>query len=96
MNVVFFGEARDLSGLKSVGITIEKARCTAADFFDAVNVVTGGKLVARVFVKGKGAWNLAKGYKLMVNKCILDDVDEARISFKNNDEIGILPPFSGG
>jgi molybdopterin converting factor small subunit len=97
VTALLFGEARDLAGAKSAVVDMPKDRCTVPDFLQVLHEVTGAKLSGKVLVAGAGGGvSLAPGYKIMVNKRIMNPREAKDVVLRDADEVGILPPFSGG
>ncbi len=97
VTALLFGEARDLAGTKSLVVGIPRDKYALPDFLHALHEAAGGKLSGKVLVAGAGGGvTLAPGYKIMVNKRIMNPLDAKDVLLKDADEVGILPPFSGG
>ncbi|MEX2726385.1 MAG: MoaD/ThiS family protein [Candidatus Sigynarchaeum springense] len=97
MTALLFGEASDLAGTKAVSIVLPDNMCTLSDFLRALDAATGKKLAGRVIVTNTvGGFVIAPGYKIMLNKHIMNPQEAMDHVLKDSDELGILPPFSGG
>ena len=97
VTALLFGEARDLAGTKSLVVGIPRDTCALPDFLHALHEAAGGKLSGKVLMASAGGGvSLAPGYKIMINKGILNPRDAKDVILKDADEVGILPPFSGG
>jgi molybdopterin converting factor small subunit len=97
VNVLLFGEACDLAGTKSIVVNLPEVTCSLPDFLRALHEAAGGKLSGKVLVvSAGGSVSLAPGYKIMINKRIMDPREAKAVMLKDADELGILPPYSGG
>jgi molybdopterin converting factor small subunit len=98
VQVVFYGEARDIAGARDIMIPLKHPGTTIIEFFHVLNEITKSKLLGKVLVRNANSTEiiLAKGYKIMVNKKIMETQETISIILKEGDGIGILPPFSGG
>jgi molybdopterin converting factor small subunit len=97
VTALLFGEARDLAGTKSLVVGMPQDTCALPDFLHALHEAAGGKLSGKVLVASAGnSVSLAPGYKIMINKRIMGPREAKAIMLKDADELGILPPFSGG
>jgi len=96
IKVLFFGEARDIAGEPSMMISIEENDGSIASFLQSLQVVIAGNMDGNVLIECDTGWRLAKGYKLMINKHIIEIDDADSIVLNDGDEIGILPPYAGG
>ncbi len=97
VSALLFGEARDLAGTKAMVLDLPKDACKVPDFLRALHDVAGAKLSEKVLVAGKASGVvLAPGYMLMINKRIMGPREAEGIVLREADEVGILPPFSGG
>jgi molybdopterin converting factor small subunit len=94
---LLFGEARDLAGTKSLVVDMPGDACPLPDLLRALHEAVGGKLSGKVLLAGAGGRvSLAPGYKIMINKRIMNPREAKDVMLKDADELGILPPFSGG
>ena len=97
VTVLLFGEARDLAGTKSTVVNLPRDACKVPDFLQALHEAAGARLTGKVLVASAvGGVSLAPGYKLMLNKRIMNPREAQEVMLKDADEVGILPPFSGG
>jgi molybdopterin converting factor small subunit len=98
VRVVFYGEARDIAGTREIMIPLKHPSTTMLGLFYTLNEIIKSKLLGKVLVANANSTviSLAKGYKIMVNKKIMETQEAGSVTLKEGDEIGILPPFSGG
>jgi len=97
MTALLFGEARDLAGTRSVAIELPEGKGTLPAFLLALHDATGKKLAGKVIVaSAAGGFAVAPGYKIMINKRIVSPQEAEDHVLKDSDEVGVLPPFSGG
>jgi molybdopterin converting factor small subunit len=97
VNVIFFGEARDLAGMKAVEVEMTVDTCKMPDLLHTLNHVAGKQLSGKLLVIGaRGVVSLGPGYKFMINKRIMNSQEAFDVVLRDADEVGILPPFSGG
>ncbi len=97
VTALLFGEARDLAGTKSLVVVLPCDTCHVPDFLHALQEAASGKLSGKVLVAGAGSGvSLAPGYNIMINKRIMNPREAKNVLLRDADELGILPPFSGG
>lgn len=96
IKVLFFGEAREIAGERSLTIPIGEDNNSISNFLKSLQAAVAGKLDGQVLIECDAGWKLAKWYKLMVNKSIIDIENADSITLSDGDEIGILPPYAGG
>nr|MDO8116190.1 MoaD/ThiS family protein [Candidatus Sigynarchaeota archaeon] len=93
--ITLYAEARDIAGKGRLSIITDDVPPDLQAFFNLLNEETGGKLVGTVLTRNNdGMFELGTGYRLMQNRKIIDT--SHLIEIKPGDELGILPPFSGG
>jgi molybdopterin converting factor small subunit len=98
ITVTLFAEARDIVGMRSIELEIAADTCSVQQLLDALVAGPGTQLGGRVLVADDdGRWMLVNGYRLMVRREILPDpASWEACELADGDEVGILPPFSGG
>ncbi len=97
VTALLFGEARDIAGTRSVVIELPDGKGTLSSFLHALYDATGKKLAGKVIVvSAAGGFVMAPGYKIMINKRIVSPREAKDHVLKDSDEVGVLPPFSGG
>lgn len=99
LNVTFllFGEARDVAGARFVNVELEGNGSDVPSMLGLLDAATGRRLSGRVLVMDtSGTFSVAPGYKIMINKRIMTLQELRSVMVKAGDEIGLLPPFSGG
>lgn len=80
VKVLFFAKARELSGEKEASITVPR-EIIAVDLLN--------KIVSKFHLD-----SLKKNVILAINENWIDS--ETLLSLKNNDEVALIPPLSGG
>ncbi|MHA1792634.1 MAG: MoaD/ThiS family protein [Promethearchaeota archaeon] len=98
VNVKLFAEARDIAGAGDVKLDFDKEQVTVMDALESLISILGEKIESIIKITDCGDSLVMKsGYKILVNKEILNDSINAKsIQLKDGDMIGLLPPFSGG
>ncbi len=95
VTVRLYAEARDIAGTGKIILEIGEAPQAPGAIFSKIVNATNENLFDVVFSRGgDGSIVLGKGYKLMVNNVIVEMSIDTKIM--PGDEVGILPPFSGG
>jgi molybdopterin converting factor small subunit len=96
--ITLFAEARDIAGTRSIDVEIVGDTCSVQQVLDTLVAGPGMQLAGRVLVADDGGrWMLVDGYRLMVRREILPDpYSWEACELSDGDEVGILPPFSGG
>jgi molybdopterin converting factor small subunit len=95
--VLFYAEARDLLGKNKIELKSAEISLGKQSLLQLILSHTGNVLNETVIVKGgDDRLDLSAGYKLMINKSIIPDINVNSVKIKDGDIVGILPPFSGG
>lgn len=97
ITVLFYAEVRDLLGKNKIQLESTEMVLDKQSFLKFLLVHTGNLLKEKVIIEpSEDKLDLSAGYKLMINKSIIPDNNADSIKINDGDEVGILPPFSGG
>ncbi len=95
VTIRLYAEARDIAGTGTLTIEVGDVPQAPGAIFKKIVNATNENLFNIVFSREQdGSIVLGKGYRLMLIRVIVDASPD--IEIKPGDEVGILPPFSGG